>query len=73
MEPKDIKIFDKNIMTVFEQIKADIFQTRGKVLADANKELLSMYFRIGKMIVDKMCIRDSITIECIFYILRFSY
>ena len=45
MEPKDIKIFDKNIMTVFEQIKADIFQTRGKVLADANKELLSMYFR----------------------------
>lgn len=52
MEPKDITIFDKNIMTVFEQIKADIFQTRGKVLADANKELLSMYFRIGKMIAD---------------------
>ena len=52
MEPKDITIFDKNIMTVLEQIKADIFQTRGKVLADANKELLSMYFRIGKMIVD---------------------
>lgn len=52
MDPKDIAIFDKNIMTVFEQIKADIFQTRGKVLADANKELLSMYFRIGKMIAD---------------------
>ena len=42
MEPKDITISDKSIITVFEQIKADIFQTRGKVLSDANKELLFM-------------------------------
>ena len=43
---------DMNIISVFEQIKADIFQTRAKVLSDANKELLSMYFRIGKMIAE---------------------
>lgn len=42
MESKDITISDKSIITVFEQIKADIFQTRGKVLSDANKELLFM-------------------------------
>ena len=42
MEPKDITISDKSILTDFEQIKADIFQTRGKVLSDANKELLFM-------------------------------
>lgn len=42
MEPKDVTISDKSIITVFEQIKADIFQTRGKVLSDANKELLFM-------------------------------
>lgn len=52
MEQKDILIIEKNFISIFEQIKADIFQTRGKVLADANKELLSMYFRIGKIIAE---------------------
>lgn len=47
---KDVIGFDENITIVLEQIKADIFKTRGKVLVDANKELLSMYFRIGKLI-----------------------
>lgn len=43
---------DTSIISVFEQIKTDIFQTRAKVLSDANKEMLSMYFRIGKMIAE---------------------
>ena len=45
---------DKNIISVFEQIKSDIFQTRGKVLSDANRELLYMYFRIGKIIAENV-------------------
>lgn len=52
MDKKDIEILDKNIITIFEQIKTDIFQTRGKVLSDANRELLSMYFIIGKLIAE---------------------
>ncbi len=43
---------DKSIISVFEQVKADILQTRSKVLIDANTELLSMYFRIGKVIAE---------------------
>ena len=40
MLKKDIEILDKNIITIFEQIKTDIFQTRGKVLSDANREFV---------------------------------
>lgn len=43
---------DKSIIPVFEQIKADILRTRSKVLIDANTELLSMYYRIGKIIAE---------------------
>ena len=39
-----------SLISIFEQIKADISQTRSKVLSNANKELLSMYLRIGKII-----------------------
>ena len=39
-----------SLISIFEQVKADIFQTRSKVLSDANRELLSMYLRIGKII-----------------------
>ena len=52
MDKKDTAMLDKNIISIFEQIKTDIFQTRGKVLSDANKELLFMYFRIGKLIAE---------------------
>ena len=41
---------DSSFISVFEQIKADIFQTRNRILSDANREMLSMYFRIGKVI-----------------------
>lgn len=39
-----------NLISIFEQIKSDISQTRSKVLSDVNCELLSMYLRIGKVI-----------------------
>ena len=33
-----------------EKIKRDIISTRNKILTNANKELINMYFRIGKII-----------------------
>lgn len=45
-----MKDLELSLISVFEEIKADIFQTRNRVLSDANRELLSMYFRIGKII-----------------------
>ena len=41
---------DASIISVFEKIKADIFQTRTRVLFNANEELIAMYSRIGKII-----------------------
>ena len=41
---------DKNIVESIEKIKKDIVSTRNKILTDANKELINMYFRIGKLI-----------------------
>ncbi len=43
-----MKDLDVSFVSIFEQIKADIFQTRSRVLSNANLELLSMYHRIGK-------------------------
>lgn len=48
---KDLSL---GLLSIFEQIKADIYQTRAKVLSNANRELLSMYFRIGKIILVKL-------------------
>ncbi|MBR1677344.1 MAG: DUF1016 family protein [Clostridia bacterium] len=45
-----VKDLDASFVSIIESIKADIFQTRNKVLLNANKELISMYFRIGKII-----------------------
>ena len=41
---------DANYVSLIESIKADILKTRNKVLIDLNKELISMYFRIGRII-----------------------
>ena len=38
------------IAVLVQNIKKDILSTRNKMLCDANKELLSLYFRIGKII-----------------------
>ena len=42
--------FGVNVVSVIESIKADILQTRNRVLSQTNKELIYMYFRIGKII-----------------------
>ena len=41
---------DKNMITIIDEIKKDILNTRNKILTNANKELIAMYFRIGKYI-----------------------
>ena len=40
------------IAVLVQNIKKDILATRTKMLSDANKELLFLYFRIGKVISD---------------------
>ena len=45
-----MKDVDIGFISIIDQIKADIIHTRNKVLIDANRELISMYFRIGKAI-----------------------
>ena len=40
----------KEIISLVENIKRDILSTRNKMLSDANKELIFLYFRIGKII-----------------------
>lgn len=45
-----MKEINVNIVSILEQIKSDIFQTRTRVLTDANREVIAMYFRIGKII-----------------------
>ncbi len=42
--------FDKTILQAIQKIKDDILKTRTAVFQNANSELLSMYFRIGKII-----------------------
>ena len=47
---EDNKKINDSFMMQIENIKKDIIQTRHKVLSEANKELIFMYFRIGKVI-----------------------
>lgn len=42
--------FDNEMILLINDIKKDIISTRNRVLANANKELIFMYFRIGKTI-----------------------
>ena len=44
-----INVF-KNII---EDIKSDIKSTRFKIIQNANKELIYLYFRLGKIIYEK--------------------
>ncbi len=43
---------NKDLIEKINEIKKDIISTRNRVLTDANKELLYLYFRIGKMIYE---------------------
>ena len=44
------KLDNEVIVRQVEEIKKDIIRTRNKVLTEANKELIFLYFRIGKII-----------------------
>lgn len=41
---------NNDIITIIEDIKKDILSTRNSILRNANKELIEMYFRIGRCI-----------------------
>ena len=41
------------IIKTINSIKCDITNTRSKVLYNANKELINMYYRMGKIISEK--------------------
>lgn len=45
-----MKEVDVSIVSILEQIKEDVLQTRTRVLTNANREVVAMYFRIGKII-----------------------
>ena len=48
MEEKDIK----NYKNVFENIKQEILKSQYKAMQAVNKELIYMYWHIGKIILD---------------------
>lgn len=51
MKKYEANAFDsKEIICLVKDIKRDILSTRNKILNDANKELILLYFRIGKII-----------------------
>lgn len=51
MKKYEANSFDsKEIICLVKDIKRDILSTRNKILSDANKELILLYFRIGKII-----------------------
>lgn len=51
MKKYEANAFDsKEIICLVKDIKRDILSTRNKILSDANKELILLYFRIGKII-----------------------
>ena len=47
-------IMQKDIIKTINSIKQDVINTRNKIMYNANKELINMYFRIGKNISEKV-------------------
>lgn len=47
---KETNIKQEEIIKTINTIKQDVVNTRNKILYNANKELINMYFRIGKII-----------------------
>ena len=41
---------DKEMIALIGAIKTDIYSTRTRLLINANQELISLYFRIGKIV-----------------------
>lgn len=50
MKKEEAILNNQEIITLVSDIKRDILATRNKILSDANKELILLYFRIGKVI-----------------------
>ena len=49
-----IKITDKNdCIETINSIKRDVINTRHRIMRNANKELINLYYRIGKMIYEQ--------------------
>lgn len=46
-------INDDEYFKLLNEIKKDIINTRKKVLLNANNELIMMYYRIGKALLEK--------------------
>ncbi len=44
------ELYNQNMIEIIEDIKKDIVLTRNTILRNANRELIEMYFRIGKCI-----------------------
>lgn len=58
---------NNTLIKQINEIKKDIISTRNRVLLDANKELLYLYFRIGKIISKN---KNTEQISLIHYLLR---
>lgn len=43
---------DTSIISIIDDIKKEIISTRNRVLENANSELISLYFKIGKYIYE---------------------
>ena len=51
MEKKQLTAYEENeIVRLIGDIKHDIYLTQRKILSDANRELIELYFRIGKIV-----------------------
>ncbi len=46
----DVKIETEEIIKTIDCIKQDVINTRNKIMYNANRELINMYFRMGKNI-----------------------
>ena len=50
MDKKAIAVDEQEAFRLIGDIKRDIIATQRKILTDANRELILLYFRIGKVI-----------------------
>ena len=46
-------IEEKDLIRTINTIKKDVISTRNKIIHHSNKELINLYFRIGKIISEK--------------------
>ena len=61
MGNKVIVADEQNVVRLIGEIKRDILSTQRKILADANRELIFLYFRIGKIISENQRYGNNFT------------